>query len=96
MDLNGAMLLLLAFASINTLIAYGAFAEALNHWEASRVSAILAITPLLSLVAVEILHAIRPDLMASEELNWLAITGAILVVLGSMTTALGSNRRPKE
>lgn len=95
-QLNGAMLALLAFASINTLIAYGAFAEALNHWEASRVSAILAITPLLSLVAVEVLHAARPDLMASENLSWLSVAGALLVVVGSMMTALARSPKPAE
>ena len=41
---------LLAYCAINTLVAYGAFAEALAHWQASRVSAILATTPLLCLL----------------------------------------------
>ena len=35
---------LLLACCLNTLVAYGAFAEALAHWEASRVSATLAIT----------------------------------------------------
>ena len=44
MELDGAGLALLAFCSLNTLVAYGSFAEALDHWEASRVSAVLAVT----------------------------------------------------
>jgi drug/metabolite transporter (DMT)-like permease len=43
--LDASGIAILVFASINTLIAYGCFAEALNHWEASRLSAVLAITP---------------------------------------------------
>ena len=39
----------LLFCAANTLVAYGAFAAALNHWEASRVSAVLALTPLATL-----------------------------------------------
>ena len=35
---------LVGYCALNTLIAYGAFAESLNHWEASRVSAVLAVT----------------------------------------------------
>src|SRR6187549_3394765 len=57
---------LLAFCSINTLVAYGAFAEALAHWQASRVSAILAVTPLLSLATIAILHALSPASVAAE------------------------------
>jgi drug/metabolite transporter (DMT)-like permease len=40
---------MLLFCGFNTLIAYGAFAEALDHWEASRVSAVLALAPLVTL-----------------------------------------------
>ncbi|SMF07610.1 EamA domain-containing membrane protein RarD [Pseudomonas sp. LAMO17WK12:I1] len=43
---------LLLACCMNTLVAYGAFAEALAHWEASRVSATLALTPLVTFVAV--------------------------------------------
>jgi drug/metabolite transporter (DMT)-like permease len=43
---------LLLACCMNTLVAYGAFAEALAHWEASRVSATLAITPLVTFGAV--------------------------------------------
>ncbi|WP_025167973.1 DMT family transporter, partial [Pseudomonas syringae] len=43
---------LLLACCLNTLVAYGAFAEALAHWEASRVSATLALTPLVTLTAV--------------------------------------------
>ena len=41
---------LLLACCLNTLVAYGAFAEALAHWEASRVSATLALTPLVTLL----------------------------------------------
>ena len=53
--LDAKQVALLAYASISTLIAYGCFAEALDHWEASRVSAVLAITPLLTIFFVSCL-----------------------------------------
>ena len=40
LNLNSFYLLFLGFCALNTLIAYGAFAESLQHWQASRVSAI--------------------------------------------------------
>ena len=60
-QLIGALLLA---CCMNTLVAYGAFAEALAHWEASRVSAILATTPLLCLAAGAGVHALWPSVLA--------------------------------
>jgi drug/metabolite transporter (DMT)-like permease len=85
---------LLAFCSINTLVAYGAFAEALAHWQASRVSAILAVTPLLSLATIAALHAFDPASIAAERVGALGYAGAVLVVVGSaMCSLLGEGAR---
>ena len=70
-------------------MAYGAFAEALAHWEASRVSAALAITPLVTFASVALAASWWPDHVQPEQINWLAYGGAVLVVLGSALTALG-------
>lgn len=80
--------LLLLFCGVNTLIAYGAFAEALDHWEASRVSATLAITPLFTLIFMQLTEYLVPGYIISEPLNSLSIIGAIMVVVGSAATAL--------
>ena len=90
--LSGFGFALLAFTSFNTLAAYGCFAEALDHWEASRVSAVLAITPLLTLLASEWISHIWPDAGIEEQLNTLSLVGALLVVGGSILTALGRSR----
>lgn len=83
---------MLIFCGLNTLIAYGAFAEALQHWEASKVSAVLALAPIVTLIAVEVTSFFLPNLIAPERLTILALVGAILVVSGSMAIALGKNR----
>ncbi|GFM51025.1 DMT family transporter [Pseudomonas capsici] len=80
---------LLLACCLNTLVAYGAFAEALAHWEASRVSATLALTPLVTLAAVAVAAWLWPDYVQAEEINTLGYGGAVLVVLGSALTALG-------
>ena len=85
-------LLLLLFCCLNTLVAYGAFAEALVHWEASRVSAVLAITPLLTLLTVWLIRLWLPESAIPEHLNTLSIVGAALVVAGSMAAALARRR----
>lgn len=80
---------LLLACCLNTLIAYGAFAEALAHWEASRVSATLAITPLVTFAAVAWAAWLWPEYVHAEQINGLGYGGALLVVLGSALTALG-------
>ncbi len=85
---------LLAYCCLNTLVAYGCFAEALRHWEASRVSAVLALTPLLTLLFARMLEWAWPAYDSGERLNLLAVAGALMVVAGSATCAL-SGRGPR-
>lgn len=92
-DLDGAALALLAFCSANTLVAYGCFAEAMKAWEASRVSAVLAVTPLATLGVVSLTHRWFPDHVPAESVDALALGGALMVVAGSATTALAGRRR---
>jgi drug/metabolite transporter (DMT)-like permease len=80
---------MLLFSGLNTMVAYGAFAEALEHWEASRVSAVLAITPIVTLASVWAVSSLMPTLIAPERLTALGLVGAILVVSGSIAVALG-------
>lgn len=80
---------LLLACCLNTLVAYGAFAEALAHWEASRVSATLALTPLVTFIAVAIAAWAWPEYVHAEDINALGYLGAVTVVLGSALVALG-------
>lgn len=90
--LHGA---LLVYCALNTLGAYGCFAEALAHWEASRVSTILAVTPLLSIAAVTTVYGFWPALIRPEHVTWLGFAGAIIVVAGSALAALMGQRRQR-
>ena len=83
---------MLIFCALNTLIAYGAFAESLKHWEASRVSAVLAVAPIVTLISVWVVSIITPSLITPERLTLIGIVGAVLVVSGSVTIALGKSR----
>lgn len=83
---------MLGYCAFNTIAAYGAFAEALAHWEASRVSAILATTPLLCIAAVTAVHALWPDLLAPERISTLGYLGAGLAVAGSAAVSLLGRR----
>jgi len=80
---------LLAFGVFNTLAAYGAFAEALDHWEASRVSAVISLTPLITVGVVYVAITFWPEANLGSRLDLIAWLGALLIVTGSVLTALG-------
>jgi drug/metabolite transporter (DMT)-like permease len=98
LQLDGLQWALVLFCCANTLVAYGAFAEALAHWQASRVSAILATTPLLCLLAVAGVHALWPQAIAAEHVTGLGLFGAVLVMAGSTISSLSgqNNAQTKE
>lgn len=79
---------ILIFCALNTLIAYSAFAESLEHWEASRVSAVLALAPIVTLISVGVVSVIAPYWIPAEHFTFIAILGAALVVIGSVAIAL--------
>jgi drug/metabolite transporter (DMT)-like permease len=91
LQLNSIEWIALIFCGLNTVIAYGAFAESLQHWEASRVSAILALAPIFTIVSMSLTAWLAPGLVTPERITALGFLGAILVVVGSMSISLGKS-----
>jgi drug/metabolite transporter (DMT)-like permease len=89
LQLNAIEWSALIFCGLNTVVAYGAFAESLQHWEASRVSAILALAPIFTIASMSLMDWFAPGLITPERLTILGLFGAILVVAGSMSISLG-------
>lgn len=79
----------LIFCCGNTLVAYGAFSEALVRWEATKVSALLTLSPLYALLFSEIAWWVSPVLFPTERLNLLGIAGAFVVVTGALAMTRG-------
>lgn len=88
LSLSGWQFALLAFCCLNTLVAYGCFAEALNLWDASKVSATIALAPLFTISSLKLIVFLEPAYPYSDRLSLLSILGAGLLVLGSVLTAL--------
>lgn len=86
---------LLAFAALNTLLAYGAFAESLAHWEASRVGAVLALSPLATLALAALVQLPWAVPGRSEPLAPASWLSALLVIGGSVAAALGGESPPR-
>lgn len=90
--LHATALLLLA-AIIGIYIAsYLALGTAMLNWEASRVSAMITLTPLFTLVFSHLIAALFPSYLQPERHDALSWGGAGLVVAGSFLAALPRRR----
>lgn len=92
-QLNLNQWLLLIFCCANTPIAYGAFAESIRLWELNKVSALLTLIPLITIIAMECLHLAMPQRFAAPSLNLLAYLGAILVISGALCAVSAKTKR---
>jgi drug/metabolite transporter (DMT)-like permease len=82
----------LAFCCLNTLVAYGAYAEAIHLGEVTRVSATVAVSPLFTSLATVLAAGWLLPLPASEVPNLLTFVGVGAVVGGSALCALGAGK----
>lgn len=80
--------LAVAYCALNTVGAYGAFSEAMANWEASRVSAVLALTPVLTVGFVALMAPLLPGQLNPEQIGVLGWCGALLVLAGSLSASL--------
>jgi drug/metabolite transporter (DMT)-like permease len=92
LQLNGLELAFLIFGGLNTAVAYGCFTAAINYWETPRVSAVIAIVPVLTLLFGYLQQLFFPEILAPEPINQLSILGAIVVVVGSSIAALAKQK----
>ncbi len=89
-------LAILAFCSLNTVIAYGCFAEAMHHWEASRISAVIALSPLLTILFAQLLDILPTGYESEESMDALRLLGVVVVLAGSATCALGGAKARRD
>ena len=88
--LSGAQAGALLFCCANTLIAYGAYAEAMQLGEVTRVSATVAISPLFTALASVLAAGWLLPLPSTEIPNAWTWIGVAAVVGGSALCALGA------
>lgn len=79
----------LIFCCLNTIIAYGCYAEALNRWEVAKVSMIMPQIPILTIIFSEVAYWLDPVHFAEPYLNPLSYLGAVIVVAGALSAAVG-------
>jgi len=90
-ELDLVRTLLLVVSASATLVAYITFARALDHLEATRVSMVVAIMPLVTVGGMATWARLAPELFTYEQLNGLSMLGAGLVVVGSALSSWGKS-----
>ncbi len=83
MDLSWTSIALLLFCVFTTLGAFGSFAEALQHWEATKISAVLSTVPLIALGFAQLTVSLYPGLFETDPISTLSMVGAMVLVVGS-------------
>jgi drug/metabolite transporter (DMT)-like permease len=88
-QLNSWQFACLLFCGVNTLIGYGALAEAMARWQAAQVSALVTLTPLFTLIFSDLLALAWPQIFVAPTFNIVGYIGAFVVVAGAMFSAIG-------
>jgi drug/metabolite transporter (DMT)-like permease len=83
-DLSWAMWGVLAFVGLNTLFSYGSLAQALKYIEASKVSIIIIINPMITFTVMGILTTMEVSWIEGEKFSHLSLIGALIVLAGAM------------
>ncbi|MGO4893621.1 DMT family transporter [Flavobacterium sp. W21_SRS_FM6] len=94
-DMNNLQLFALLFCCLNTIVAYGAFTEAMFVWQASKVSAVISLAPLFTFISMFIAVSFFPEQIKASDLDMWAYIGAGVVICGSALTSMGRANKPK-
>lgn len=79
----------LVYCCLNTIIAYGTYAEALNRWDVSKVSIMMPLIPIFTMIFSEMAYFWKPESFTPPDLSFLTVFGACLVVFGALFSAVG-------
>lgn len=81
--LSAANWYLLIYLGVNTVLAYGSLAIAIKYTEATRVSVIITLNPIITFVTMAILTKMNVPWIEAESFSILSILGALTVLGGA-------------
>jgi len=84
--------LLMVFLGLNTLAAYGSLSYAFKYLEANKISVIITLNPLITLVVMAILSKNNVTWIQNEQFTLLTVVGALTVLSGVILTVTGRKK----
>jgi drug/metabolite transporter (DMT)-like permease len=94
-NMGWVSVLALLFCCLNTIVAYGAFTEALNIWQASKVGAVITLAPVFTFLSMHLAVSLMPEYFVASAFGVWAYVGAAAVVLGAAMTSLGKGQKSR-
>jgi len=76
---------ILLYLGLNTVLAYGSLAIAIKNTEATRVSVIITLNPIITFITMAILSRMQVSWIEPESFSLLSILGALSVLGGAIT-----------
>ena len=78
------------FCCVNTLVAYGSFAQAMRYWQTVQVGAFIAMAPVVTFILSELCVslALFSGVIFSAEADRLSLLGIALVIIAAITVQL--------
>jgi drug/metabolite transporter (DMT)-like permease len=97
LDMSTQDSLIALFCCINTLIAYGSFAQAMRFWQTVQVSASIALTPIAAYILTEICvtNLWWSDSIYSSHADFLSLFGMLLVIVSAIAIQFISASVPR-
>jgi drug/metabolite transporter (DMT)-like permease len=92
LDFSSWMLML--FLGANTLLAYGALAEAFKNTEANKVGIIITLNPIITFIIMALLTVWEVSWITQEHFSWYGLLGAAFI-LGGAILAIVFGRKKK-
>jgi len=92
-DLPPGTWLMLFYLGLNTVLAYGSLAIAIQCTEATKVSVIITLNPVITFVTMAVLTRMEVSWVGPEHFSMLSVTGALMVLGGAITVILAGRRR---
>jgi drug/metabolite transporter (DMT)-like permease len=84
--------LVVLFCSLNTIIAYGCFAQSMKYWPTVQVSAMIALTPVASFSTTILCVSLGwwPEIISHTPLDLISLGGIVIVILSAASVQLFS------
>jgi drug/metabolite transporter (DMT)-like permease len=83
-DMPGTNWYLLVYLGLNTVLAYGSLALAIKFTEATRVSVIITLNPIITFVSMALLTRVQVSWIEPETFSVLSLLGALTVLGGAI------------
>ena len=90
--LSSWMWLGLFFLGLNTLVAYGCMGEALKYTDASKISVIVILNPIITFFLLHVMEKRGVAWISYEQIPFLAYVGAVLMLAGAILATVRSRK----